>query len=42
MTDKEVAIRVLKEWFESEPPFIVERDLDYRDVFQLKDRNSAV
>ncbi len=37
MTDKEGAIRVLKEWFESEPLFIVERELDYRDVFQLKE-----
>jgi predicted AAA+ superfamily ATPase len=36
MTEKEDAVRVLKEWFESEPPFIVEREIDYRDILQLK------
>jgi len=37
MTEKESAIRVLKEWFDSEQPAIVERRIDYRDLLQLKE-----
>ena len=37
MTEKEYAIRVLKEWFEGELPAIVEREIDYRDLLQLKE-----
>ena len=37
MTEKESAIMVMKEWFESEQPAIVEREIDYRDLLQLKE-----